>query len=227
MGREQKRSDEARNGEDIEEPAVARRNMLRLGGIAAAGAAAAALSTAVNASPADAASGDNLVLGTGNDSGADETNLSSSSTVTLRIDNFKSGGGIALDAAGDGNGTAINAIGGNGVVASCTYQGVSGYSPSGIGVGAFSDTGTALVVGGKATFTRTGVLTIPAGKTLATTAAVPGGLSASSHVLATMQTATAAAIAVKAAVPKAGRITIYLTGKAPAGGVKVAWFVFG
>jgi len=56
---------------------------------------------------------------------------------------------------------------------------------------------------------------------------VPGGLTASSHVLATMQTNTGA-IGVRAAVPNpaTGKVTIYLTGTAPKG-AKIAWFVFG
>lgn len=56
---------------------------------------------------------------------------------------------------------------------------------------------------------------------------VPGGLTATSHVLATLQTNTGT-VAVRAAVPNTstGKITIYFTASAPVG-TKVAWFVFG
>jgi hypothetical protein len=86
----------------------------------------------------------------------------------------------------------------------------------------------ALAVQGVATFTRTGVANVPAGSS-SVQLNVPGGLSAASHVLATMQTATGVDIAVKSATPNAGtgKITIALTRNAPGGGVQVAWFVFG
>jgi hypothetical protein len=61
---------------------------------------------------------------------------------------------------------------------------------------------------------------------------VAGGLTSTAYVLATMQTVVAANVSVKAAVPilsgtNKGKVQIYLTANAPAGGVKVAWFVFG
>jgi hypothetical protein len=86
----------------------------------------------------------------------------------------------------------------------------------------------ALGVQGVATFTRSGVANVPAGSS-SVQVNVPGGLSAASHVLATMQTATGVTIAVKSATPNAGtgKITIALTANAPGGGVQVAWFVFG
>ena len=61
------------------------------------------------------------------------------------------------------------------------------------------------------------------------TAVVAGGLAASSLVLTTMQTTTTAAVGVKSATPNptTGRISITLTAAAPAGGIKVAWFVVG
>jgi hypothetical protein len=92
-------------------------------------------------------------------------------------------------------------------------------------------TGLALEVKGRATFNRSGLLNIPAGASNATTAAVTGGLTANSRVLATLQT-NAGAVQVKSAVPNttganANKITVNLSAAAPAGGVKVAWFVFG
>jgi hypothetical protein len=80
-----------------------------------------------------------------------------------------------------------------------------------------------------ARFNRSGLLTIPAGTNNALTTAVPGGLTASSHVLATMQTATSTNIGVKSATPNpsTGQIAITLTTNAPSGGIVVAWLVFG
>ena len=86
--------------------------------------------------------------------------------------------------------------------------------------------GAALAVFGVAAFTRSGAVTL-AGRASSVVVAVPGGLTASSHVLATMQSNTGA-IGVRAAVPNTatGKVTIYLTGTAPKG-AKIAWFVFG
>ena len=97
--------------------------------------------------------------------------------------------------------------------------------------GAASGTGAALDVHGKAAFTRSNVLNI-AGTNNKLTGVIPGGLTATSHVLATLQT-NSGTLAVRAAVPiltgaNAGKIQIFLTGNAPAApGVNVAWFVFG
>jgi hypothetical protein len=90
--------------------------------------------------------------------------------------------------------------------------------------------GAALTVQGVAAFTRSGVMTVPPAAA-SVVVNVPGGLSAASHVLATCQThvASGAQPQIQAAVPNAatGKITIYLAAAAPAGGVAVAWFVFG
>jgi len=86
----------------------------------------------------------------------------------------------------------------------------------------------ALNVAGVASFTRSNVATVPAAAT-SVVVNVPGGLTATSHVLATMQTTTAANVGVKSATPNSatGKITIRLTAAAPTGGISVAWFVFG
>jgi len=85
----------------------------------------------------------------------------------------------------------------------------------------------ALAVQGAASFTRSGIATIGSGVTSATVK-VAGGLAASSHVLATMQTKLTTTPQIVAAVPSAskGTITIYLSA-APSSTVHVAWFVFG
>jgi hypothetical protein len=87
-------------------------------------------------------------------------------------------------------------------------------------------------VRGRAAFSRSAVLTVPAGASSAFTALVPGGLLATSHVLATVQEdkgaiGVRAAVPITAAGPNQGKIQVFLTGAAPAGGVKVAWFVLG
>ena len=55
---------------------------------------------------------------------------------------------------------------------------------------------------------------------------MPGGLSATSNVLATVQSNTA--VGVRSAVPHplTGKVTIHFNAIAPEG-TKVAWFVFG
>lgn len=107
------------------------------------------------------------------------------------------------------------------------------FVPASPGVGA--GFATALEVYGRVAFNRSGLLTIPAGATNAFTGLVAGGLFATSRVLATIQenkgTVTVrAAVPITAAGPNKGKIQIILTGAvpaSPAGGLKVAWFVFG
>jgi hypothetical protein len=99
--------------------------------------------------------------------------------------------------------------------------GVLGDAPVGTGVQAKSTDGTALDVVGKATFSRSGVVTVVAGTSSKTVTLA--GVTTSSMVLATAQQAKA--VHVKAAVPGTGSFTIRLTGKAPVGGLKVAYFV--
>jgi hypothetical protein len=86
--------------------------------------------------------------------------------------------------------------------------------------------GPALSVQGVASFTRSGLATLAAAAT-SILVSVPGGLTATSHVLATLQTNTGN-VAVRAAVPNVanGKVTIFFTGSVPVG-TKVAWFVFG
>jgi nicotinamidase-related amidase len=81
--------------------------------------------------------------------------------------------------------------------------------------------GPALNVEGKATFSRSGVVTI--GEGTSSMQVTLAGVTTSSMVLATAQQARAAHV--KAAVPKSGSFTIWLTATAPAGGLKVAYFV--
>jgi hypothetical protein len=100
--------------------------------------------------------------------------------------------------------------------------GVWGHSDGGTGVLAESSGGTALSVKGKASFDRSGLVTIPSGTNRLKVNL--GGVSGQSMVLATVQ--QAGAFFVKNVVAVSGAFTIYLN-KAPASPttVKVAYFV--
>jgi hypothetical protein len=102
-----------------------------------------------------------------------------------------------------------------------TGNGVAGRADAGTGVLAASTAGTALRVTGKAVFSRSGVVTVAAGNS--SRVVTLAGVTASSMVLATAQQAKA--VYVKAVVPAAGSFKIFLTGNAPTGGLKVAYFV--
>jgi len=241
---------------------VDRRRLLRLGGMAAVGAAGAALATAVDASPAAAGVDGDVVLN------ADNTGSGSARTAIIETypnhevfgafngpangNITNKGVGIRGRAGGDtgnfagraadvpigiygesreGKGIFGDSYSGDGVYGNTDYgYGVFGQAggQNGVGVGCNGPNGTwALKVFGRAQFTRSGVTKVPAGRSSVTTYGV--GLSPISHVLATLQT-HAAGVALQAAVPNLsgpnhGKITIYLTASAPAGGVKVAWFV--
>jgi hypothetical protein len=99
--------------------------------------------------------------------------------------------------------------------------GVFGASAGGVGVRAYSKNGTALAVSGKATFTRSGVVVVSPGSK-AKSVAMPG-VSTRSMILATAQQNTT--VWVKAVVPGSGDFSIVLSGKAPASGLRVAYFV--
>ncbi|HEY7042639.1 MAG TPA: hypothetical protein VH419_03125 [Nocardioidaceae bacterium] len=99
--------------------------------------------------------------------------------------------------------------------------GVQGSSVDGVGVVASSANGTALSVSGKARFSRSGVVSIASGST--SKSVTLAGVTTSSMVLVTAQQNKA--VTVKAAVPAAGSFRIFLTGNAPSGGLKVAYFV--
>jgi hypothetical protein len=129
-------------------------------------------------------------------------------------------GGSGVYGLNDGTGygvagRATNVNGGTGVL------GDAPNSASGIGVEADSATGTALHVQGKATFSRSGIVTIQAGNDSRTVTLA--GVTTASMILATSQQNKG--VYVKAAVPGTGSFTIRLTGNAPTGGLKVAYFV--
>ena len=100
--------------------------------------------------------------------------------------------------------------------------GVFGDTANGTGVLArTTGSGNALKVIGKAVFSRSGIVTIAAGKSFLTVTLA--GVTSSSMVLATAQQFKG--VFVKAAVPGNGTFQIRLTGNAPTGGLKVAYFV--
>ena len=102
-----------------------------------------------------------------------------------------------------------------------TGVGVFGDTTNGTGVIARSTNGTALRVTGKAQFSRSGTVVIPAGAAARTVTLA--GVTTASMVLATSQ--QTANVFVRSAVPASGSFTIRLSGVAPAAGLKVAYFV--
>jgi hypothetical protein len=123
--------------------------------------------------------------------------------------------GIGVEGTVNGAGSAVYGL------ANANGVGVFGDTTNGTGVVARSTNGSALDVRGKAKFSRSGRVTIAAGATaLKVTLA---GVTTASMILATAQQDST--VAVRSAVPASGSFTIHLTGKAPAGGLKVAYFV--
>lgn len=115
---------------------------------------------------------------------------------------------------GTGFGVAGRAAGGVGVL---------GDSANGVGVWASSQNATALKVTGTAKFSRSGILTVAAGKSSATQTGVH--LTSASLVLVTLQQ-DRPGVWVRSAVPKvsAHSFTVHLSKTVPAR-TRVAWFV--
>jgi hypothetical protein len=122
-------------------------------------------------------------------------------------------------------GVAGNSSSGTGVYGEAgTGRGLHGWSNTGIGVRAQAVAGTALQVLGRASFSRSGRLAIAAGRSSVTKTGVTP-LTASSLVLAVLQT-NRPGIYVRAVVPNvAGHsFTVYLNAAVP-GTTNVAWFI--
>jgi hypothetical protein len=101
-----------------------------------------------------------------------------------------------------------------------TAYGVRGTANNATGVLAESTAGTALRVSGKAIFSRSGIVSVPAGaKSVQVTMS---GVTTTSMILATVQ--QSGAFYVKSAVPSSGSFTININ-KAPGSPVAVAYFV--
>jgi hypothetical protein len=147
------------------------------------------------------------VSGAGNQYGLFGTTEGGDGVYGISFDSGRAGAGVYGENAGDAF------TGGSGVV---------GIATNNIGVSAISAKGTALSVSGVATFTRSGMATVPAGARKI----VIGGVALSDASMILALTQQAGAPAVRAAVPDAanGRFTIYLS-KPATTKVVVAWFV--
>jgi hypothetical protein len=229
-------------------PARRTRRQLLAGGT---GALAAVLTAEalVRPAPAAATNGDNVILGQ-NNTETRTTNISNS-TGDIVLVGASTGSGTGLlgtTASGSGSGVAgINSGAGNGVFGNVHNSGASGVygqndgtgfgvagraaagvgtlgdSAGGVGVWASSQHGTALKVTGTAQFSRSGVLTIAAGKSSATQTGVK--LTPASLVLATVQQ-DGPGVWVRSAVPNVATssFTVHLSKAVPAR-TRVAWFV--
>jgi hypothetical protein len=128
-------------------------------------------------------------------------------------------GEASVGVAGSGTGAGVWGTGHGG-------PGVRGTSTEASAPGVLAEntaSGTALQVSGPAAFSRSGALTVPAGKSSATQTGV--ALTSASLVLATLQQ-NLSGVYVRAAVPNTAgsSFTVYLS-KAPTASTKVAWFV--
>lgn len=137
---------------------------------------------------------------------------------------------LSLTANANGNGVLSGSTAGSGVWGYST-SGAGGYvtSESSTGVYARSTTGLALAVNGKASFSRSGRASVPAGKSYADITPV-GGLGGVPKILATPQVKRAGVYvaAVRSNYPTAGKAGIYLNKVASTTkSTPVAWFVIG
>jgi hypothetical protein len=197
----------------------------------AAGVAAVAIESATD--PAGAADNDKVVLGTENT--ADNPTVIRAGAVALKgISSTDDGALVGENEASDGYGVrgtspyiGVNAVGGEiGVYAVSDYgNGVQALTYDGVAVAASTavDAGSALEVSGRARFSRSGKVTVPAGRFQVT---IPvHNLDARSLVLATVQERRDGFYVLGAvADPAASSISIYVSRKSsrPA---TVAWFV--
>jgi hypothetical protein len=147
------------------------------------------------------------------------------------VANSSSGGTGVLGTSTGGSGvhgksasaTGLTAgVYGEGTAESGGY-GVLGTSAGGVAVGAISLSGVALDVLGRAQFGGSGTATIAAGQK--EVSVDNPFITAQSLVLATMQQVEGN-VAVLAAVPADGSVTVHLTA-APAAAVQVGWFAIG
>jgi hypothetical protein len=131
-------------------------------------------------------------------------------------------GGFGIGVVGKGGDTGVQGSGGGigvqGIASGAGGIGVDGRSVSASGAGVLAENtagGDALVVSGTAAFSRSGVLTVAAGKSSATQTGV--ALTSASLVLATLQQ-DRPGVWVRSAVPKltASSFTVHLSKAAPA-----------
>jgi hypothetical protein len=110
-----------------------------------------------------------------------------------------------------------------------TGEGVRGEASTGIGVKAVATTGAALDVSGRAVFSRSGRVSVPANAAYVDVT-VPGGLSSSANVLATLQykRGSVHVLAARPNYPSSGKVRIYLSDVASTTATTpLAWFVLG
>ncbi len=135
---------------------------------------------------------------------------------------------------GEGDSVGVVGRGGDGgVYGDGRYVGVTGFSTEGVGVDAYGDVGvrtesaeTALLVRGKARFSRSGKTSIGAGLTKKDVSM--GKLSAATLVTATVQGAPISGLHVASVhvQPSLNKFTIYLSKAVPSGKTAtVGWFV--
>src|SRR5262245_35829260 len=132
-----------------------------------------------------------------------------------------------------GNGVLGSSEEGTGVFGTISLSGnaVHGHSfaTAGVGVRASAEAGTALVVDGKARFSRSGRVTIPTGADHIDVDLKPlGGLSGTPLCFANLQIrrTNVYVVAVRPNIPSAGKMRIYLS-KAVTSSTTVAWVVLG
>jgi hypothetical protein len=115
---------------------------------------------------------------------------------------------------------------GVGVLGRGSDSGVKGSTDSASGSGVMAENtagGNALTVNGKASFSRSGIITIPAGAKSFTQTGV--ALTNTSFVLATLQSNVARWVTSAVPNPGGSSFTINLNKPAPAGGVKVGYLI--
>ena len=170
------------------------------------------------------------VIGNGDGSGSGVVGNSGAGDAH-GVEGFGSGTGsgvVGRGGAGGGAGMVGSALGnGSGVVGigAGSGAGLEGIGGAG-GVGVLAESsggGTALKATGRVVFSKSGVLTVPAGKSTVTKTGV--ALTAASLVLATLQQ-DVPGVWVRSAVPNvtAKSFTVHLS-KAVSAKTKVAWFV--
>ena len=134
-------------------------------------------------------------------------------------------GGWGVFGASDATGTGVYGFSGGSVPAAPAHTGVFGYSDSGVGVYAKATSGLALLVSGKARFTRAGRARIAAGRRYVDVT-VSGGLAGSPVCLANLLTYRAGfyVAAVRPNYPSTGKMRIYLN-KVLGSATYVSYFV--
>jgi hypothetical protein len=206
-------------------------------GVVGAALGATVVAVALTSNPAAQAAGESLVLGSFISNGQCTPGTTNCTDFVTGVTSH--GGGLTFRADG---GTGLSGVslsgdpgvsghsqgeGGTGVSGAGTDEGVHGFSESGIGVAALSNSGTALSVSGKAQFSRSGTATVTGtmGAPKSSVTVTNVALTAKSLVLVTPQK-DVSGVWVRAAVPDTSnaQFTVYLNKKVSVG-FPVAWMV--